>query len=82
MYALKSHVGCCHERHGPVFRALSSVPAAAAVGADIHFASARHTGSFSLSSFLVQTPVGTAYMTLVEITNHLFPNGEKRGLNR
>lgn len=54
---------------------LSSIPAA--VGLKF-CADARHTGSL-VTWFLVQTPVGAADMTLVEITNHLFPSGEKGG---
>lgn len=54
-------------------QALSFVPAA--VGLKL-YVSAKRTGGF-VSSFLVQTPVGEAYMTLVEIANHLFPSAEK-----
>lgn len=75
MYSLKSHVGCCHEkmpRHGGVFiSSLSPVPSAVGL---------KFSASF-VSSFLVQTPVGAGYMTLVVITNHLFPRRGKWGLN-
>lgn len=59
-------------------QALSSVPAAVGL---TFCASVHHIGRF-ISSFLVQTPVGAAYVTLVEMTNHLFLSGEKRGLNQ
>lgn len=54
-------------------QALSFVPAA--MGLKL-YVSAKHTGSFVVS-FLVQTPVGEAYTTSVEIENPLFPMRKK-----
>lgn len=54
-------------------QALSFVPAAMGLKS---YVSAKHTCSF-VSSFLVQTPVGVAYMTLLEIVTLLFRSVEK-----